>query len=416
LRLPDAKTARNGASQAVLLAAGDGPLDPVGGLDEWLAVRGDHDGPLFCTVHHGRRGTATGDEALSAGEIRDVIGDLAVRVGLGAGVSGYSLRRSWATHQYLWDPQRLAVISAQLRHSSVGMTGRYIDDLGLHLLDAGEFLSTTAVLAGPGGVRQRRRDLGFDGAPLAELLEEVETLGRVSARWAPSSQGTRRSAWNVWERWATGRGFAAMPADPEHLVLFAADRACSGIRAQTLRAQLRTIREFHEEAGHDGSDLVVGADEIAQGLARLAPRERTTAPVLSHEDLSAMAQAARTRGEAGDLSGWQDLVIVTVGYAGALRMDDLHRARVEHLDRLAYGYGLRFGASKENQTGNRPEAVLLLGRTDALDPVTAIDAWRQASGHEAGPLVAVIGSDPPAPLSKDSLPDRLRRLATQARV
>lgn len=416
LRLPDAKTARNGGSQAVLLAAEHGPLDPVRALDEWLAVRGDHDGPLFATLHHGRRGTATGDEALSAGELRDVIGDLATRVGLDTGVSGYSLRRSWATHEYLRDPQRLAVISMQLRHSSVDMTARYIDDLGLHLLDAGEFLSTVRVLAGPGGVRQRRRDLGFDGAPLAELLEEVAALGRVSARWAPSSQGTRRSAWNVWERWATGRGFAAMPADPEHLVLFAADRACSGIRAQTLRAQLRTIREFHEEAGHDGSDLVVLADEIAQGLARLAPRERTTAPVLSYEDLLAMARAARTRGEAGDLSGWQDLVIVTVGYAGALRMDDLYRARVEHLDRLAYGYGLRFGASKENQTGHRPEAVLLLARTDALDPVTAIDAWRQASGHEAGPLVTVIGSDPPAPLSKDSLPDRLRRLATQARV
>lgn len=117
LRLPEAKTAKRGASQAVLLAAEAGPLDPVAALDEWLAVRGDHDGPLFCTLHHGRRGVAVGGEALTAREIRDVIGDMAVRAGLPAGVSGYSLRRSWATHQYLRDPLRLPVISAQLRHS-----------------------------------------------------------------------------------------------------------------------------------------------------------------------------------------------------------------------------------------------------------------------------------------------------------
>jgi integrase len=416
LRLVDAKTAKGGASQVVLLAAGDGPLDPVGALDEWLAVRGDHDGPLFCTVHHGRRGAGAGSEALTAGTIRDVIGTLALSAGLPAAVSGYSLRRSWATHQYLRDPHRLAGISLQLRHSSVDMTARYIDDLGLHLLDAEEFLSSASVLAGPGGVRQARRDLGFDAAPLGELLGEVETLGRVSARWAPSSQGTRRSAWNVWERWATSHGFTPIPADPDQLVLFAAERACDGIKSQTLRAQLRTIREFHEEAGHDSSDLVVLADEIAQGLARLAPRERTKAPVLSLDELSAMAQVARGRGEAGDLSGWRDLALVAVGYAGALRMDDLYRARIEHLDPLGYGCGLRFGASKENQTGHRPESVLLLARTDVLDPVAAIVTWLEAVGVDAGPLVPVVGSDPPVPLSKDSLPDRLRRLAVQAGV
>lgn len=416
LRLPDAKTAKRGASQAVLLAAEAGPLDPVAALDEWLAVRGDHDGPLFCTLHHGRRGVAVGGEALSSGEIRDVIGDLAVRVGLPAGVSGYSLRRSWATHQYLRDPQRLPVISAQLRHSSFDMTAHYIDDLGLHMLDAGVFLSAGSVLAGPGGVSVRRRDLGFDQAPLGELLAEVAELGEVSDRWAASTVRTNDSYWNTWQTWATERGLDALPAGAEHLVLFAADRARAGIGAQTLRAQLRKIASAHDEAGYDGTELIGLALEITDGLARVAPRDRAKAPVLSPEELLAMAGTAWRRGAAGDLSGWQDLLLVNVGYAGGLRMDDLHRARVENLERLPYGYALRLGASKENSTGQRAEGVLLLARSDGLDPVTAIDIWRARAGTDTGPLLAVLGSHPQVPISTDSLPDRLRRLAVDARI
>jgi Phage integrase family len=202
LRHPEAKTAKRGASQAVLLAAEPGPLDPVAALDEWLAVRGDHDGPLFCTLHHGRCGVPVGGEALTAGEIRDVIGDMAVRAGLTASASGYSLRRSWATHQYLRDPDRLPVISAQLPHSSFDMTAHYIDDLGLHVLDACELLSAESVLAGPGGVRVWRRDLGFDQAALPELLDEVGGLGQSSDRWAPSTVRTNDSYWNTWQSWA----------------------------------------------------------------------------------------------------------------------------------------------------------------------------------------------------------------------
>jgi integrase len=416
LRLPESKTARGRGSEAVLLATEAGPLDPVAALDEWLAVRGDHDGPLFCTLHHGRAGSAAGGEAITADEIRDLIRDLAGAVGLPGLVSGYSLRRSWATHQYLRDPCRLPVISAHLRHSSYDMTARYIDDLGLHLLDAGELLSTELVLAGPGGVTEWRRDLGFDQASLAELLDEVDRLGDESGRFAPTTKRTHDSHWNRWEAWATEHGFDALPAEPERLVLFAADRARAGIAAQSLRAQLRTIRRLHEEAGYDGTDLITLADEIALGLARLSPAERNKAPVLSVDELRAMAYAARRQGEQGDVSAFQDLVVLCVGYAGALRMDDLYRARVENLDRLGYGYGLRFGASKENQTGRRAESVLLLTRGDDLDPVAAIDTWRALSPAIDGPLIPVIGSHPPVAMSKDSLPDRLRRLALDAGV
>jgi integrase len=418
LRLVDAKTSRGGRSQFVLLRQGEGPLDPVGAIDEWLAVRGDHDGPLFCTVHHSTRAGVAGGERMSDGEmIRGAIGDLAVAAGLPSTVSGYSLRRSWATHEFLRDPGRVALISRHLRHASVDATTRYIDDLGLGLIDATEFLSAESVVATPGGVTERRRDLGFASAPLSELLGEVATLARAATQPAARTQVVRRSHWRVWDRWATEHGTEALPASPEHLVLFAADRASAGVAAPSLREQLRSIRRAHEDAGYDASDLVTLADEIAVGLARCAPRERTKAPVLSGREVLAMAEAAKDRAErTGELVALQDLVLVTATYAGALRMDDVFRSRIEHLDELPYGLALRFTTSKANQTGRHPESVLLLSRRDALDPVAALAAWRDATGIGHGPLVPVLGRQPLVAMSRDWMPDRLRRLASDAGV
>lgn len=417
LRLVDPKTSRGGRSQFVLLRRRDGPLDPVGAIDEWLAVRGDHDGPLFCTVHHSTRAGAAGGERMSDGEIRDAIGDLAVAAGLGSTVSGYSLRRSWATHEFLRDPGRVALISRHLRHASVDATTRYIDDLGLGLIDATEFLSGGSVVATPGGVSERRRDLGFAPTPLSELADEVASLARAAARPGPRTQEVRRSHWRVWDRWATDHGTEPLPASPEHLVLFAADRATAGIAAPSLREQLRSIRRAHEEAGYDASDLITLADEIAVGLARSAPRERAKAPVLTPSEVLAMAEAAKDRAwGTGELAALEDLVLVTATYAGALRMDDVFRSRIEHLDELPYGLALRFTTSKANQTGRHPESVLLLSRPDDLDPVAPLDAWRDVTGIRHGPLVPVLGRQPLVAMSRDWMPDRLRRLARHAGV
>ena len=108
--------------------------------------------------------------------------------------------------------------------------------------------------------------------------------------------------------------------------------------------------------------------------------------------------------------------MLTVAYAGGLRVDDLQRARLEHLEPAPTGYVLRFSVSKENQTGRRPDAVLLASRLDALDPVAAVDRWRAASGLDSGPLLPALKGTSPADrsISKDIIADRLARLAARA--
>lgn len=296
LRIPMAKMTRWMADQAVVLDRRDDGLDPVAALDRWLAVRGDADGPLFTALHHRAPGRVAEGAHMPAGDLRGVVQDLAVRVGLPTTVSGYSLRRSWATHCYLADPNDLGRISLQLRHSSIDMTVRYVEDLRTHHFDGIDMLSADRVLAGPGGQPTGRKDLGFGAAPLAELVEQARLLQAPRANQAPSTRKFEDSHWNTWAVFAAAQGWPAEPASPEALGLYFAARADKGLKASTLRAQLRTIVGRHAKAGHPTAGLADIAEEILDAYSRSTTSTARKAPILGLGDLEAMAGASSASG------------------------------------------------------------------------------------------------------------------------
>ena len=268
LRLPMTKTTRTMADQAVLLERRDDALDPIRALDRWLVVRGDADGPLFTNLHHRAPGRKTAGDHLPAGNIRVIVQDLAASVGLPSTVSGYSLRRSWATHRYLADPHDLASITMQLRHASMDMTVRYVEDLRPGDLNGDDILSTDQVLASAGGQPVGRKDIGFDPAPLADLVAEATVLSSPQANVAPSTARVNDSLWATWSVWAREQGFSPMPATAEALALFIAARADKGLKPGSLRAQLRQIVREHATLGYPTLGLASLAEEILDAYSR----------------------------------------------------------------------------------------------------------------------------------------------------
>lgn len=403
LVLPRTKTSRNGRSEAVVVMPEGAPFDPVRLLDRWLELRGDHDGPLFHNVHH----HTDLDRGMTPGEIRDAIRDLAVAVGLPKTVSGYSLRRSWATHTYLRDRNAVGRIMLQLRHERISTTVRYIEDLECHVLNPEEFLSPETVATGPGGVSTPAKDLGFAYEPLDTLVGEAIGSLRVSAGHSPGTLRQVTSYWRRWESWAEAQGLSSFPADPAHVLLFVAARAEEGAAPNTLRAHLRAIQQVHDEAGVATVGFLRLAADVVAGVERnrVAPRKR--APVLAIPDLERMAKLALGTGES-DLAGLRDWLMLVVGYTAGLRVQDLHLARLEHLERTSAGYVMRLA-------GRGLGAVLLAARDDALDPVAAIEVWRERTGLRAGPLLPVVPlRQPSRPMSKDAIVERLQRLAARA--
>lgn len=309
LHLPAAKTIRSMPDQSVLLQRRDDALDPVAAINRWLAVRGDHDGPLFVHLHHRAPGRLADGDGPPSGSIKDIVGDLAVRAGLSKSVSGYSLRRSWATHQYLSDPDSIGMISLQLRHADINMTVRYIEDLRLGLIEPAAFLSADAVAAGPGGVGERCKDIGFNEAPLDELVTRARKLLPPAASHAPGTRRSRQAHWSVWEKFAQRHAISALPATPEGLALFVAKRADDGRKPHYLGQQLRTIQRRHQEAGMVGPGLIELAEEVLDAYARSAEVGTRKAPILAGGDLAAMAQHALDKATPCSL---RDLVVVAV--------------------------------------------------------------------------------------------------------
>ena len=62
--------------------------------------------------------------------------------------------------------------------------------------------------------------------------ERISTA--IEAELAPATRQMYAGAWRQWERWCQGRGLQPLPASPEALAAFLAERAEAGLTFGTL--------------------------------------------------------------------------------------------------------------------------------------------------------------------------------------
>jgi site-specific recombinase XerC len=191
--------------------------------------------------------------------------------------------------------------------------------------------------------------------------------------------------------------------------LFVAERAEAGAAPNTLRAQVRAIEQVHDETGVTTVGFGRLAADVIAGVEQGRRAARRRAPVLATAVLRRMAGTAQNIAVADDdLAALRDWLMLAVGYGAGLGVGDLHAARLENLQRTAAGYALRL-------TDRRATTVLLAGRDDTLNPISAIDTWQDWTGLRSGPLLPVVPQDQPGrPLSTDAMVERLQRLAARA--
>lgn len=218
-----------------------------------------------------------------------------------------------------------------------------------------------------------------------ELATELDAKVRryAGASLAESTRSTYRRHFGFFTTWCKAHGRASIPASVETVTLYLADVA-DRYRPDTLSGFLSVIAHAHRAAGHtfDRTNFKV----ILEGIHRTygSPSRQKTG--ITIDELRALVVSLPDT-----LMGARDRVILTLGFAAALRPGEL--------------VGLDIGRAAANSTGSveiTPEGLrLTLSRTQVDEtpivkavprggspcPVEALERWLALADIVRGPVL-----------------------------
>jgi integrase len=227
-------------------------------------------------------------------------------------------------------------------------------------------ISTAALAASPSAAL----------APIANRAREF-----ILAAKAPATLRAYRSDWRDFEGWCSARGLTALPAEPETIALYLAERAES-LKPATLTRRLAAISKAHAAARHDSPASLRHAvvSEVLKGIRRT----KGTAPACKAPLLVGQLKAA-LRDAREDLLGTRDRALLLVGFAGAFRRSELVSLDVADIAFTDDGLVITLRRSKTDQEAEGRKIGIPHGSKHTTCPVRALRAWLEAAGILDGP-------------------------------
>jgi site-specific recombinase XerC len=209
-------------------------------------------------------------------------------------------------------------------------------------------------------------------APVAQLLEAAKR---------PNTLRAYRSDWRAFTSWCERTGLAALPAQPQTVAAYIADRQLD-LAPSTLQRHVASISTAHKTASYPSpceSELV---RTTLQGLrAVYRPTAKRTgrkgkAPALTAEQMRSIVSAV-----GNDPAGLRDKALLLLGYKAALRRSELAGIDWEHIEMQPEGIVLHLHNSKtdKSHTGQR---VAVVAEGGGFCAVQAVEAWRRWCTHQ----------------------------------
>ena len=216
-------------------------------------------------------------------------------------------------------------------------------------------------------------------SPLMEHAEQVSHYAESAL-----SKNTRRgyrADWADFSTWCEARSLNSLPAAPETVASYLADRAQS-LRTSTMARRKVAISQAHELAGLHNPSKDARVRTVWQGITREhgAPPKKKKAMAVN--DLRLLVGSC-----GGDLVGCRDKALLLIGFFTGMRRSEIVSVDVEDItvdeDK---GVWLLLRRSKTDATGMGREVGVPVGRHASTCPVLALRAWLHASGISRGPL------------------------------
>ena len=233
------------------------------------------------------------------------------------------------------------------------------------------------------------RDLqGLDALDAHRIREAVD------AARAPATRRTYRSLWSAFADWGAGRGIEVLPATPEAVAAFLAERAEAGASLSTIQITRAAIAAAHIDANLDDPCVHAGVRRTMRGLSRtLGTAARQAAPLSGEVAAVIRFTACRPRiGRGGreesqkvaEQRGLVDIAIVSVMRDALLRRSEAAALTWRDVELQPDGSGRLF--IQRSKTDQMAE-----GRVLYLSPQTMADLNAIRGLRDVGPESRVFG-------------------------
>lgn len=220
-----------------------------------------------------------------------------------------------------------------------------------------------------------------------EIISLAETArDYADAGMAANTRRAYRSDFADFASWCSSVGACPLPADAATLALYLTARA-PFLAVSTLERRLAAIRAAHlaEELTPPASAKLA---QVWSGIRRTHGRPPKKKRGLKTDDLKRVLRRLP-----GGLPGLRDRALLLLGFAGALRREELAAASLDadaeiRLQFVSEGIEIHVGRAKGDQVGRGRIIAIPYGRSHC--PVGAVRDWLEASNTLAGPVFRAI--------------------------
>lgn len=220
-----------------------------------------------------------------------------------------------------------------------------------------------------------------EAAQLEQLrLAHDAAAGYLSKSRAQNTRRAYRSDWADFQAWCEAHGLASLPALPQTVTCYLADRAGS-LAVSTLERRVSAISYQHRARKHDSPTSSVLVQDVMAGIRHEHGSAQVGKAPMLVEDLRAIVKLLPE-----DPAGRRDRALLLLGFAGAFRRSELVALDVEHLEVVRAGMVVHIGRSKTDQEGRGHKLGIPHGSRRETCPVRAVQAWLREAGIESGPV------------------------------
>jgi site-specific recombinase XerD len=233
---------------------------------------------------------------------------------------------------------------------------------------------------------------------LRQAAEEAREYVRESV--PASTKRAYTADWATFSEWCRRNKVPNLPAAPQVVAAFIADRA-KDVRPSTLRRALAAIAKMHKVAGHPSPCASEPVPATIKGIERThGSAVHGKAPA----DLAAVERMVQAFPPT-TIDGLRNRALLLVGFAGAFRRSELVALVVDDLDWSDEGVVITVQRSKTDQRGEGMTKALPFVK-DGVCAATALKAWLVAGGVKHGPVFRPMnrnGEPKPVPLNAQSV-------------